>query len=89
MYLAENNYNYQKAVDRAISIIFNTEAISIAYTCNPLILNYFDDEFAKNNLYFITEMGEHILMEKDIKMLKKLTCMGVGEVTADDERVFI
>ena len=43
-----------------------------------------DDEFAKEHVYIIDENGKHIKFGDDASMLRKLTCMGVGEVVCDE-----
>lgn len=88
-FFEENNYHYQKSVDKLITMMFNGGCPSIAYTSNPLIINFFDDEFAKNHMWIIDEEGNHINMGQDESMLFKLTWGGPGETLADDARSFI
>jgi hypothetical protein len=87
--LENHNYNYQEAVDRIITKIFNLEVnpSRSAYTTNPLILNFFDDEFAKNNVWFIDDEGNHIQMGDDREMLYSLKWYSIGEALCNNYRV--
>lgn len=60
----------------------------ILHTINPLLINYFDDDFAKKYLWIIDGEGNHINMGKDEHMLSKMDVLGPGEVFCDDYRTF-
>ena len=83
--LKENNYNMDTSVAVLISYLEAEEKL-VSYSCNPLIFNFMDDDFAKEHVYIIDKEGNHIKLGDDEHMLRKLTCMGVGEVVCDDYR---
>lgn len=83
------DYNIEDAVDELIKYmqypLFEDYSF---YTFNPLIINYFTDEFANKYVYFVTETGEEIKMGDDESCQIKLKFMGPGDVVCDDSRVF-
>ena len=87
--LMKENYNFEKAVDVLINYITTSEEEYNYYTCNPLILNYFDDAFAKKYVYFIDREGVEISLGSDESVLRKLNFMGPGEALCDDARTFL
>ena len=87
--LRTNDYNFSVAVDKLVEYIheYNDDTANY-YTCNPLIINYFDDEFANKYIFFIDEFRNEIVFGTDESCQKKIKFMGPGEILADDERVF-
>lgn len=83
--LKENNYNMKTSVNALIEYLEADKDV-VYYSCNPLIFNYMDDDFAKEHVYIIDKEGNHIKLGGDDHMLRKLTCMGIGEVLCDDYR---
>lgn len=86
-FIKDNNYNIDTAATSLITYL-ETKEKTVSYSCNPLIFNFMDDEFAKEHVYIIDNEGNHIKLGNDVSMLRKLTCMGVGEVVCDDARSF-
>jgi hypothetical protein len=84
-----NEYNFENAVEYLFETKFPTDTDIILHTLNPLLLNYLDDYFAKEYLYFIDKEGNHIKCGDDSKFLKNLEFMQVGEAICDDSRVFV
>ncbi len=82
--LLKNNYCFDDAVHELCTRLKD----GIHYTCNPLILNYFTDDFAKN-VWIIDEDGNHICLGNDDHMLSKLSYMNIGEIVCDDYRSFL
>lgn len=92
-YLVANDYNFNDAVDDMVSnLLTNWDEDDfkdvIAHTLNPLIVNYFTDDFAKEYIWMIDEEGNHINMGTDEHMLSKLDFLNPGEVVCDDWRSF-
>lgn len=90
LFLMCKEYNYTKAVEELIVYMeYEVKHDNVSfYTCNPLILNYFDDEFANKYLFFIDDNGNEIKFGEDESCQKKLKFMGPGEVLCDDSRTF-
>jgi len=91
--LIENDYNIEKSVDELVSWLLNNWDEDdfndiVCHTINPLLINYFTDDIAKEYVWIIDEEGNHIKFGDDEHMLRKLSCMGVGEVLCDDYRTF-
>lgn len=84
-FLKENNYNMDTSVAVLITYLEAEEKL-VSYSCNPLIFNYMDADFAKEHVYIIDENGKHIKLGDDDHMLRKILWMGVGEVLCDDYR---
>lgn len=61
---------------------------NVYYTCNPLIINFFTDDFAKDYVYIIDEDDNEIHMGSDESLLKKLEWGGPGDAVCDDARSF-
>ena len=92
-YLYNNDYNMERAVDALVRYLltnWDEDDLKdvVCHTLNPLIVNYFTDDFAKEYLWIIDEEGNHINMGADESMLEKLTVLGPGEVVCDDYRTF-
>ena len=85
--LAYKRYNMNDAVDHLISELLLDTDHEVAYTINPLIINFVTDEFAKEYMYFVDENGNHIKVGDDADMLVKFAWGGVGEIMCDDARV--
>jgi transcription initiation factor IIE alpha subunit len=86
--LKQNNYNMDTSVAALIEYLESDKDV-VYYSCNPLIFNFMDEDFAKEHVYIIDGEGNHIKFGGDEQMLLKLTCMGVGEVLCDDARSLI
>jgi hypothetical protein len=56
------------------------------HTFNPLLLNFFEDEYAINN-FVIFKNGKFLKLFENDKIKYKLKSMGPGEVVADTEGV--
>jgi hypothetical protein len=87
-YLKETNWHWENAVDKMVSDL-GLDEDEVWHTLNPLIINFFEDEFAKQYVYMIDENGEEIFMGTDESMLKKLKFIGPGDVVCDDARSFL
>jgi hypothetical protein len=85
-YLTAADFNYETAVDNLVAHYFRNDAAY--YTCNPLIINFFTDDFAKQNVYIIDEDDNEIHMGTDEFLLKKLEWGGPGDAVCDDTRSF-
>ena len=88
-FLKENDYNMETSVKALIEYLEAVRDNVVYYSCNPLIFNFMDDDFAKRHVHIIDEEGNHIKFGTDTSMLCKLKFMGVGEVLCDDARSFI
>ena len=90
-FLKSANYFMEVAAEVFVAeLLAKSEFLSnevIAYTMNPLIINYFTDEFAKEYMWFVDETGNHIKVSDDESMLVKFEWGSVGEIMADDYRV--
>ena len=89
-YLIDNDYIIENAVDAIadhLMDIWDGKNV-IAHTLNPLIINFFTDDFAKEYLWMIDEEGNHINMGTDDHMLSKMDFLSPGEVMCDDYRSF-
>ena len=84
-YLRANEWDWERS---HAGMLFNLLPHMTYHTINPLIVNYLDDETAKDVVWIIDEHGDHILMGEDESMLTKLRVMLPGEVVADDSRSF-
>lgn len=85
-YFREENYIISSTIDR-LSKIFNKDNDIVYYTFNPLIINYFEDSYAKY-LYMIDNTGKEFYLGEDEHFLNKLNYMGLGEALCDDARSF-
>jgi hypothetical protein len=90
--LIKNDYSVEKSVGE-IQCYLEGEACKVInrsdfHTINPLLINYFTDDIAKEYVWIIDEEGNHIKFGDDESMLRKLFYMGVGEVLCDDTRTF-
>jgi len=91
--LIAEEYKFNNAVDAMVKHLMtnwddNDFKDVVCHTLNPLIINYFTDDFAKEYMWMIDEDGNHIKMGDDEHMMNKLDCLGVGEVMCDDYRSF-
>lgn len=55
----------------------------ILHTFNPIILNYFEDDFAIKNFYYQDKNGNLVKLFDHESMREKLTMAGPGEVVCD------
>ena len=88
--LVLNDYDIDRAVIELISIISNPlqdDYNPICYTCNPLILNFLEDDYAKEHVWFIDDSGQYIKMGDDEVMKDKLSWGSAGEICCDDSRI--
>lgn len=92
-YLYNNDYNMERAVDALVRyLLTNWDEDDfkdvVCHTLNPLIVNYFTDDFAKEYMWMIDEEGNHINLGTDEHMLSKMDFLSPGEVMCDDWRLF-
>lgn len=89
-YLTTEDYNFNNAVDSLVNHLMDIwdGKNVVCHTLNPLIVNYFTDDFAKKYMWMIDEEGNHINMGTDDHMLSKMDFLSPGEVMCDDYRSF-
>lgn len=92
-YFVAHDYNFNDAVDTMVShLLTNWDEDDfkdvIIHTINPLIINFFTDDFAKAYLWMIDEEGNHNNMGTDDHMLSKMDYLSPGDVMCDDYRSF-
>ncbi len=72
------------AMDNFIKVVINTDLIFC--TINPLLINYLEDDIAKEHVYYLSK-DDQIKFGDDQVLCKKLKFMGPGEALADSEHV--
>lgn len=74
-------YKIEKFVDEIVNVS-NSKRV-LLHTFNPLILNFFEDEVAKNSFVTTIDGINFTKFFENEKNKSKLECMGPGEVVID------
>jgi hypothetical protein len=91
--LVKANYSYDEAVKSVFELYDKVEidikrinSEIVFWTCNPMILQYLDEEH-RNLVYFIDQDNNEIHFMSDPICQEKYEWMDVGEALIDDSRV--
>jgi len=55
----------------------------VVYTGNPILINFLDDEYASDHVYWFDNDGNEHKFKDSPFLMNKLKCMGPGEVICD------
>lgn len=74
-------YDIESFADEIVRV--SKERKVLVHTFNPLILNFFEDDIARESFFIIKNKDKLIKFFDDERINKKLMCMNPGEAVVD------